>query len=238
MHEGHRQRMYEKLENGDSLFDHELLEILLFSACPRVNTNPIAHALLDRFVTISGVFNASIEQLKEVNGVGDNVARFIKITGLCASRAAANSNLPTLKNMSDCKRFIDLRLKDKTEEYVELYFVTKGGKVERIFNYTSSEKTRAVVDTDAIAGNITKFRPYGLIIAHNHVDCDENPSEYDDNFTRVVQFICNMNGTKLLDHLIYCNRELFYSYKDSGRLDKVKDFCKWETFEKWIKDLN
>ena len=49
MHEGHRQRMYERLSRADGLQDHELLEILLFSAVPRKNTNPIAHELLSAF---------------------------------------------------------------------------------------------------------------------------------------------------------------------------------------------
>lgn len=230
--------MYAKLKNGDDLYDHELLEILLYSACPRVNTNPIAHALLDRFVTLSGVFSASVEQLMQVKGVGENTARFLKTVGLCTERAGSAGNSPTLKNMGDCKRFIDLRLRAKTEEHIELYFVNKAGKVQRIFNFTSSEKTRAAADIDSIASNITAFRPYGIIIAHNHVNGDNNPSEYDDNFTRIVQFICNMYGATLLDHIIYCNRDLFYSYKDSGRLDKVKEFCSWENFETWIKTLN
>ena len=230
--------MYEKLNNGDDLYDHELLEILLYGICPRVNTNPIAHALLDRFVTINEVFGASVEQLQEVNGVGESVARYIKTIGLCAERAGKIGNAPTLKNMSDCKRFINLRFRAKTEEYIELYFVNKAGKVQRIFNYTSSEKTRASVDPDTIARSITLFRPYGIIIAHNHVDSDESPSDYDDNFTRIVQFICNMNGTALLDHIIYCNSSKYFSYKDSGRLGRIKEFCSWETFETWIKNLN
>ena len=55
MHEGHRQRLYEKLKNGDNLFEHEILEMLLFNAYPRKNTNPIAHELLNRFPSISEV---------------------------------------------------------------------------------------------------------------------------------------------------------------------------------------
>ena len=238
MHEGHRQRMYEKLKNGDDLVDHELLEILLFSACPRVNTNPIAHALLDRFVTLSDVFNASVEELKEVDGVGESVARFLKTVGLCAERAGSTGNSPTLKTSGDCKRFVDLRLRGKTEEFVELYFVNKAGKVQRIFNYTSGEKSRAAANIDTISRNIALVRPYGVIIAHNHIDGTINPSDYDDNFTRVVQFMCNMNDVALLDHLIYSSRDSIFSYKDEGRLDRAKDFCSWETFEKWIKTLN
>ena len=230
--------MYAKLNSGDSLFDHELLEILLFSACPRVNTNPISHALLDRFVTLSKVFDASIEELKEVDGVGESTARFIKTVGLCIERSGVISNAPTLKTPEDCKKFIDVRLKGKAEEYVELYFVDKGFKLQRIFNYTSSEKSRATANADNIARNISLLRPYGVIIAHNHVNCPKNPSSYDDDFTRVVQFICSMNDAMLLDHYIYSSRDEIFSYRNEGRLDKVKDICSWESFEKWIKTLN
>ena len=230
--------MYEKLKNGDDLFDHELLEILLYSACPRVNTNPIAHALLDRFVTLSEVFNASVEQLKEVDGVGDGVAKFIKTVGLCAERAGSIGNSPSLKTLGDCKKFAHLRLKDKSEEYVEIYFLNKAGKVQRIFNYTSSEKNRAFANIDVISRNIALFRPDGIVIAHNHIGGTENPSGYDDRFTQTVQFICNMNDVVLLDHIIYFSRDKIFSYGDSGRLEKVKENCSWETFEKWIKTLN
>ncbi len=230
--------MYEKLINGDDLFDHELLEILLYSVCPRVNTNPIAHSLLDRFVTLSEVFNASVEELKEVDGVGDAVARFIKTVGLSAERAGNIGNAPALKTAADCKKFVDLRLKCKNVEYVELYFLNKAGVVKRIYSYSTSEKSRAAVRTDVIARNIALSRPYGVIIAHNHVDGSAQPSGYDDEFTRTVQFICNMYDAQLLDHFIYLSRDEIYSYKDERRLERMKSVCNWENFEKWIKTLN
>ncbi|MDE6585993.1 MAG: hypothetical protein K2K80_04875 [Clostridia bacterium] len=230
--------MYEKLNNGDDLFDHEVLEILLYSVCPRVNTNPLAHALLDRFVTLNEVFNASIDELKEVDGVGESVARFIKAVGQCAERAGNIGNSPTLKTLGDCNRFIDLRLRGKSEEFIELYFLNKANRVQRIFTYTSAEKSRVSVKIDEIVRSFALFRPYGVIIAHNHIDGTENPSGYDDDFTCTVQFICNLNGAKLLDHLIYKNKDKIYSYNACGRLDRVKSFCSWDTFEKWIKTLN
>ena len=230
--------MYEKLKNGDDLFDHELLEILLYNACPRVNTNPIAHALLDRFVTLSEVFNASIEELKEVEGVGESVARFIKTVGTCAERAGEIGNAPTLKTLVDCKKFIDLRLKGKSEEFVELYFVSKSLRLQRIFSYTSFEKSRAGVDKETIAMDIASFRPYGIIMAHNHLNGSIRPSEQDDKFTCFIQFVCNMNGINLLDHIIYVDCDKIFSYRDGGLLDKTKSLCSWGNFEKWIKTLN
>ena len=57
-HAGHRQRLYERLNSDGFLHDHELLEMLLFNAFPRKNTNPIAHALLDAFGSLKGVLEA------------------------------------------------------------------------------------------------------------------------------------------------------------------------------------
>ena len=66
MHEGHRRRMYQKLKNGDNLYEHEVLEMLLFNAYPRKNTNPVAHELLERFPSISAVLSADIDELMSV----------------------------------------------------------------------------------------------------------------------------------------------------------------------------
>ena len=50
IHDGHRQRpKTEFLARPGSFPDHKLLELLLFYANPRSDTNPLAHELLDHF---------------------------------------------------------------------------------------------------------------------------------------------------------------------------------------------
>ena len=55
MHEGHRDRVKKRFrqEGLDHFSDIQALELLLFYGIPRVDTNPIAHALLDRFGSLS-----------------------------------------------------------------------------------------------------------------------------------------------------------------------------------------
>ena len=57
IHAGHRERVRQRyLETGLKGFDDvNVLELLLFYAMPRQDTNPIAHALLDRFGSLHGV---------------------------------------------------------------------------------------------------------------------------------------------------------------------------------------
>lgn len=64
-HSGHRKRLKNKfVENGFDIFEpHEALEMYLFYAIPRKDTNPLAHRLLDRYLTIGGVCDAPIDEL-------------------------------------------------------------------------------------------------------------------------------------------------------------------------------
>ena len=80
-HIGHRQRMRERFlnESIENFASHEALEILLFYAIPRGNTNDIAHALIDRFGSLSAVFDARIEDLCQVDGIGESSAILIKM---------------------------------------------------------------------------------------------------------------------------------------------------------------
>lgn len=63
---------------GDRVFDtYELLEMLLYYVIPYKDTNPIAKSLLLRFSTISGIAEATREELMSVNGIGARAADFI-----------------------------------------------------------------------------------------------------------------------------------------------------------------
>lgn len=77
VHANHRQRMIGKLmQNGLDIFaDHEVIELLLFWMIPRINTNPIAHELLDTFGSIHAVMDATPQQLQQVYKIGERSAQ-------------------------------------------------------------------------------------------------------------------------------------------------------------------
>ena len=81
IHKGHRQRMRRKFADfGAIVFDtYELLEMLLYYTVPVRDTNPIAKMLLQRFGSLDGVLSASHEELREVDGVGEKTAEFIRM---------------------------------------------------------------------------------------------------------------------------------------------------------------
>lgn len=66
-HAGHRQRMRERFaQNGLNGFAmHEILEMLLFPAIRRINTNPIAHKLLNTYGTLENLLRHAVEEKPE-----------------------------------------------------------------------------------------------------------------------------------------------------------------------------
>ena len=57
VHDKHRERLRDRYLNEgiDGLRDHEVLELILFYAIPRKDTNELAHKLLNKFGNLSGV---------------------------------------------------------------------------------------------------------------------------------------------------------------------------------------
>ena len=81
-HKGHRQRLRESARRDPELetfSDVQILEYLLAFATPQRDTNPIAHALLDKFGSLIAVFRAPAEELVKVKGVTVAAAEIISM---------------------------------------------------------------------------------------------------------------------------------------------------------------
>lgn len=223
MHEGHRQRLLSKLSAGENLYEHELLEILLFNAYPRKNVNPVAHALLTRFASIKAVLSADTEELMQVEGVGENVALYLKCIGRCLEKSNGCESFAVVKNVEQFKQFITSRFKGMATEFLEFYLLDKTGRVKRICRYTSGDTRKVEIEPDEILKIISVSKPYGLFVAHNHVTSPAQPSDSDDALTKQIQLICSMTNTAFYDHCIYTDSFGIFSYFSAGRIDKIKN---------------
>ena len=82
IHAGHREKMRDRFihdKGFENFEDHQILELLLFYANMRGDTNPLAHALLDEFGSLKGVLEARPEQLMQVKGIGKQQAVLISM---------------------------------------------------------------------------------------------------------------------------------------------------------------
>lgn len=217
--------MLKKFTLGASAMpDHEILEMVLFYAIPRTDTNPIAHRLLRVFGSLKKVFSASAEELTAVEGVGERTACFLSLFGQVAKRAFSQKD-----ELSQIKTFVFNKNKNdliaffkglKEEKFIILML---DGKYKLLahaeFNDENRSKVSAEIPEIALAFALNK--PKFAIIAHNHPSGNFNPSKEDDFATAKINAICSLHGVTLIDHIICTNSDAF-SYHFSGALETIK----------------
>ena len=206
MHEGHRARVKKRfLEEGlDHFSDIQALELLLFYALPRVDTNPIAHGLLDRFGSLSQVLEASPEELCKVPGVGENGALLLNLIPqmgrfYMTDRAKSATILTSLEQ---CAEFLVPRFFGRKLETVFLLCRDAKCKVlcckelgEGSVNSTGLS-IRRVVET-ALGVNASS-----VVLAHNHPSGLAIPSPEDIQTTRRIAMALQAVEITLVDHII------------------------------------
>ncbi len=88
VHAGHRARMRKRFLRcgGAELPDHNILEMLLFYAVPRRDTNELAHKLLNNVGSLEVLFTTPKEELMSKYGLTEHLARYISGIGeICTS---------------------------------------------------------------------------------------------------------------------------------------------------------
>ena len=223
-HSGHRDRLRgEFLARSESFPDHKVLELLLFYALPRQDTNPIAHDLLERFGSLEGVLDAPPEALAQVKGVGDRSAVLFKAVKELARRyAAGRSRIGNL-------------ITTNYAAYEILHPLFFGGRNERVYLLCLDGKKKLLGCAKLGEGNVNaaEVTPRGVvetalnhnaarvILAHNHVSGLALPSDEDKATTLYLQTLLSQVGVLLDDHLIFVDDDMV-SLKDSGLLPEVK----------------
>ena len=221
IHAKHRGRvMDEFLANGlNGLPDHRVLELLLFYAIPRKDLNPLAHALIDRFGSLAGVFHATPEQLMEVEGVGRRTALFIRLIPAVAARYL-QSNSSFDGPLVSAWQFRELLLPLFFGQRNELaYLVCMDGKNKLLVTKKLGEgiadtvqiAIRKVLET-ALACNATR-----VVLAHNHVSGVAIWSDADLDTTLRLRRVLREAGIELMDHFIVAGDDMV-SMADSGLL--------------------
>ncbi len=78
---GHRKRLRERFLKGGlaGFAEHEVIEMLLTLAIPRLDVKQPAKALLERFGSLRGVLDAPLTELRSVKGIGEVASISLKV---------------------------------------------------------------------------------------------------------------------------------------------------------------
>ena len=219
IHTGHRQRVKERFltEGLDNFSDIQVLELLLFYAIPQKDTNPIAHALLDKFGSLPQVLEAPVEELEKVPGVGRNAAVLLSLAPAVGryymvERGKAGLALQTI---DACCQYLQNVFVGRRTEMVYLLCLDAKCKVlccrqvaEGSVN-SANVPIRRIVEM-ALAANATT-----VILGHNHPSGIALPSAEDLATTRRLAAALSMVEITLADHIIVADED-YVSLANSG----------------------
>ena len=218
-HGGHRQRLKDSfLEHGlDVLNDIQVLEMVLFYAVPRQDTNPMAHRLLDEFGSLAAVFDASHEELVKRGKLTSNAATLLKLVPAAArrqqiSRAGDDCILDSTRRCGD---YLVPYFMGETDEVVYLLGLDAKCKAlgcVKLFNGTvnyANLSIRRVVE--AALG----MKAVSVVLAHNHTSGIAVPSHEDIRTTKAVAHALDLVGVLLSDHIVVADSD-YVSMAESG----------------------
>ena len=211
LHKGHRNRIRKRYQNTgiESFEEHEVLEMLLFYVIPQKNTNPLAHKLLDKFMSLKGVFNASIPDLMTVDGVGIATATFLNFIGeLFNSYSCEEYTGSTLKNTEErCAYFLNKLQNEMKKEVLLVVCLDNTMRVHRCCKLKIGEFETVHFEIQALTNVILQSGCKNIILAHNHPAGEAVPSYEDIKNTKYIKSVLEKLGINLVDHIIVANKQ-------------------------------
>ena len=225
MHEGHRQRMKEKFLNGNekAFAPHELLEMLLFYAIPRCNTNEIAHELLDKFGSLRNVMEADYDDLKSVKGIGEHAAFLIKfIPGfLKIYSQEAGKDIHRFDKISVAREFGISMLLGYPEENVFALLLNNQLRKIGFINLNQGFINSVSINLASLYSNCFSKKVSAVILYHNHPSGLATPSREDIDLTYLLESKLADVNIYLLEHFVisdYACTPILMRQKDGLRL--------------------
>ena len=221
IHDGHREKMRQRfLKSGlDGFADHEALELLLYYAVPRRDTNPIAHALMERYGSLSGVLSAPAEDLKRVEGIGESAAILLKLAPqVCAKARIAEIEKETvLSNVERVGAYLLERFSGETHEVIYQLCLDRKGRLLVCKRLNEGGVAAAEMDLRRIVENAILSHASEVILAHNHPSGIALPSAEDIAATMQAKSALATIDVNLVDHIIVADGD-FVSLAQSGYL--------------------
>lgn len=220
-HDGHRQRLRERFAKDrlSSFHSHEVLELLLTYAIPRRDTNPLAHKLLDHFGSLHAVFNASVEELTQVSGIGENAATLIALM-LPIHKKYEESRLTQkqlLRNSQQLKECCISLFRGIENE--RIHVLSLNSQLELLGTDLIGEGTPSQVPVfpRAVVSALLRRRATGAVLTHNHPGGRLMPSQQDVDMTETIAQTLSSLDIRLYDHVLVSGEEAF-SFRDNGLL--------------------
>lgn len=222
LHDKHRERVRgEFLAHGfsDNTPVHKVLEMLLFYSIPRKDTNDIAHELINHFGSLENVLEASEQELRKIEGIGDNTVAFFKLLLYITRNYRSKKKLSEgkLKTIDDIYEFLYAKYIGLTKEVFGVGTFNSRGEFIGFDFIKEGDVSSVGISVRELMEIVLKRNATAVIIAHNHPGGTAVPSKDDIVLTeKIFSALSNIN-VDLLDHIIVVEDD-YVSFRQTANL--------------------
>ena len=202
LHQRPRERLM--AEGAEQLDNASLIAILLRTGTKGSSAVTIAQQLLHRFQTLQRLATSTIDELRQVKGIGRDKAIALKSAFTLASRMARElrQDAPPIDTPAEIAALLRDECRLQTVEIFQILLLNSRHRLIRIEKLTQGTVDSTMVHPRdvfraALAANAAAFA-----VVHNHPSGDSTPSDADVRTTRDLIRAAQLMRIEFLDHII------------------------------------
>jgi len=202
---------------AEALSLQELIAIILETGNKKENVLRIAQNLLSHFGTLEKLFNASIEELQKVEGIGFAKACRLKAAFKLGERLLSQKQFLRQKIQSpqDVFKLLRFEIGNKKKEHFKILSLDSRNRIISIDDISVGTLNSALVHPREVFFPAIQNLANSIILVHNHPSGDPSPSKNDILVTKKLLSASKILGIPIVDHIIL-TKDSYLSFKDKG----------------------
>lgn len=215
------ERPYEKLEvvGAEYLSNAELLAVIIKTGTKAYTAVELAQLVLklSHDGRLSSLYNLSIEQLKQVKGIGRVKAIQIKAALELSKRIATSDGKVhhIIKSALDVSSLMMEEMRYLRKEMFKALLLDTKNQIIKVVDVSVGSLNSSIVHPREVFSEAIKCGCNSIIFVHNHPSGDPTPSLEDVQTTQRLESAGNILGIKVLDHIVVGDGK-YVSFKDKG----------------------
>jgi DNA repair protein RadC len=175
--------------------------------------------LIERFNGLRGVFDATLEELSSVRGVGPHAAVLLRLIKEASGEYLKERMLKkdVIRSPKDVADYLNLTLSgEKVEKFLALYLNSKN-EILGVETLHEGALDRTFVYPRKAIENAFKHNARSIIFVHNHPSGDPTPSDIDRKLTKDLEAAASALDIIVHDHIIV-GKNTHFSSREKGWL--------------------
>ena len=202
---------------AEALSDAELFAIILRTGSKGDNVIEMSNRLISKF-GLTNLFDSSLKELQEVNGIGPNKAmQILSIAELSKRYENEKSGVNKINKITcaeDVFKLFHRRLRDKKQEHFFILMLNSQNNIIAEQEISKGVLDAAIIDPRAIFKPAIKNSAGKIILVHNHPSGNPEPSQEDLDITEKIIKSGEEISIKVLDHVLIA-KDSYWSWKEN-----------------------